>query len=411
VVIGAGGAGIAAARTLVAAGVSTLLLEARDRLGGRAMTRQAPPCPLDLGCGWLHSGDRNPWCVIADRLGFAVDRSSSPWGRQSRHRRFSEEDRQAYREASDRFFERLELAASSKQDQPGTVAFEPGNRWNPLINGVGTYINGVEYDRVSVLDYHNYADTGVNWRVTEGYGALISAYGADLPVRFGSAVSIVDHSETLLRIATDQGEVRAERAIVAVPSSIIAAERLRFAPELPSKVEAARGLPLGVADKVFLRVLDEDAVPKDGHVLGRPDQTTTGSYLLRPFGRPIIEGYFGGALAIELETGGIDAFGEFALQELAGVFGAEIRKALEPMVSTAWYQDPFSLGSYSHALPFHSGDRSVLAAPVEDRIFFAGEACSRNDFSTAHGAYRTGRRAARELLAAMGRSAQDDEPE
>src|SRR5690606_36382517 len=100
--------------------------------------------------------------------------------------------------------------------------------------------------------------------------------------------------------------------------------------------------------------------------------------------------YFGGAVARALEAGGTAAFFAHAMDELAGLFGSDIRRHLRPIVSTAWARDPLSLGSYSHALPGRAGARRALAEPVDGRILFAGEACSAHDFSTAHGAYRTG---------------------
>jgi monoamine oxidase len=189
-----------------------------------------------------------------------------------------------------------------------------------------------------------------------------------------------------------------------VPTNVLAAESIRFTPALPDKIAAARGLPLGVADKLFLALrgggLEE--FPTDRHELGSPDRVATGSYQLRPHGWPIIAGYFGGALAIALEQDGMRGMAAFALDELAGIFGGDIRRRVEPLAASAWAKDPLARGSYSYALPGHAEDRAHLAAPVDGRLFFAGEACSPNDFSTAHGAYLTGRDAAGQMLAALG---------
>jgi monoamine oxidase len=241
----------------------------------------------------------------------------------------------------------------------------------------------------------------VNWRVREGYGALIAAFGRDVPVRTNCPVTLVDHSGRDIRLVTPLGDVVAQKVIVTVPPTLIAAERLRFAPALPDKLAAAHGLPLGVANKLMLAVTAPDDMPQEGHVFGRIDRVDTASYHLRSLGRPTIEGYFGGELAKDLERGGIEAFQAFALDELTGLFGSEIRTKLKPIVSTAWHGDPFSLGSYSHALPGHADDRAQLAAEVDQRVYFAGEACSRHDFSTAHGAYRTGVEAARAIIGEM----------
>ena len=140
-------------------------------------------------------------------------------------------------------------------------------------------------------------------------------------------------------------------------------------------------------------------LPVGGHVIGNPNRTATGSYHLRPFGRPLIEGFFGGRLAHELGAAGPGAFFDFAITELAGLFGNAIRPRLRPLAETGWARDPFAQGSYSYALPGHADARATLAAPADGRLVFAGEACSRHDFTTAHGAYLTGIEAAEEVLA------------
>src|SRR5207245_2633931 len=160
------------------------------------------------------------------------------------------------------------------------------------------------------------------------YGRLFETLAERQPVTLETAVSYIDHRERAIRVETARGTVTAARVIVAVPTSIIAGEVLRFDPPLPAKVAAAAGLPLGVGDN-------------------------------------------------------------------------DIRRQIAPLASTAWLHDPWARGSYSYALPGHAGDRALLAAPVDDRLFFAGEACSPNFFSTAHGAYMTGVAAAEAALASL----------
>ncbi len=137
----------------------------------------------------------------------------------------------------------------------------------------------------------------------------------------------------------------------------------------------------------------------DGHLIGNSNKTATGSYHLRPFGRPLIEGFFGGQLAHELEAARPGAFFDFAVAELVELFGSGIR-ALRPLIETGWGRDPFARGSYSYALPGHADARAAFPAPVDGRIFFAGEACSQRDFTTAHGAYLTGIEAPDEVISA-----------
>ncbi|HZZ34318.1 MAG TPA: FAD-dependent oxidoreductase, partial [Caulobacteraceae bacterium] len=366
VVVGAGAAGIAALRTLLAAGVSAVALEARDRVGGRAHTITArPDLPLDHGCAWLHSADRNPLPRQIEAAGFAIDRTPPFWERQAGNQDFSPQDQAAFREAYRAFDVRMEEAAKAGVDRPGAELFEPGGRWNPLIDAVSSYYNGAEYDQVSVLDYDAYDDSGVNWRVAAGYGAAIAAFAPADHIVLRCQVGRIDHGGPRLRLETARGTVTAEAVIVAVPTPALADGRLNFSPGLPAKAAAAAGLPLGLADKVFLGLDGPDDLPVDGHLFGRTDRTETASYHLRPFGRPYIEAYFGGRCAAALEAEGQGALTAFALEELAGLIGSAFRRRLTPLAETAWNTDPFSRGAYSHALPGRAGDRAELARPVD----------------------------------------------
>ncbi len=402
IVVGAGAAGIAAGRRLAEAGVSALILEARDRVGGRGWTvPTALGHAVDLGCEWLHSADSNPWTVIAREMGFAIDQRLPDW-RSRIAARFGEAAQAEWLAAQSAYEARFDAAAARGEDAAASTLLVPGERWNGMIDAISTWANGVELDRLSILDHARYADSGVNWRLLAGYGALMTAYAAALPIRLGTIVEAIDHAGAEIAVATSRGVLRARAVIVTVPSNVLAAEAIRFTPALPDKLAAAHGLPLGIANKLFLAIAKgAEEFPVDRHVLRHTDRTATGGYLLRLHGWPMIEGYFGGRLAADLERAGPRAMTEFALDELAGVYGTGIRDRLSFVAASAWVGDRFARGSYSYALPGHAGDRAVLAAPVDNRLFFAGEACSARDFSTAHGAYRTGRAAAEAVLASL----------
>src|SRR5229473_1430159 len=332
-IIGAGAAGLGAARALQNSGLSVIVLEARDRVGGRGHTIMAAPgIAFDVGCGWLHSADKNSFVKIAGQLNFEIDQTRPPWREQSFDAGFPLKERLDFIAALDDFYERADEAAKSGRDSAASSFLEPGNRWNPMIDAISTYVNGSELDSVSVLDMDAYEDTGINWRVRRGYGALMAAYGAPCPLALNTQVTLIDHSGTRLRIETSQGTVSAGKAIVTVPTNLIADEAIRFSPALPAKV---------------------------------------------------------GALAAR------------AIDEIAALLGNDYRHKLKPLAQSRWAQDPFARGSYSHALPGHAGKRTVLAAPVDGRLFFAGEATSPNFFSTAHGALDSGERAAGEVVAEL----------
>jgi monoamine oxidase len=402
VVIGAGAAGLAAARRIATAPLSLHVLEARDRAGGRGWTvKDSSGLPIELGCGWLHSADVNEWCIIAATLGFALDRTRPQWRTQWRNLGFPPADHDDFRATLERFWDRLDAGGDTEKDVAGDTFLEPGGRWNGLINAISTYMNGVELDGLSARDFWRYRDTGINWRVVEGYGTLIASLADELDISFECPAETIDHGGRRIRIATPRGDIEARAVIVTVPTDVLAAGVPRFAPELSDKIAAAHALPLGIADKVYLRLTGGEDIPKDAHLYGAIDRVDTGSYHLRPLGRPLVEGYFGGEFARELEREGEAGFANFAIDQLAALMGNDIRKRLELIAASNWVRDPWARGSYSRARPGHADAREVLAATVDQRLFFAGEACSREDFSTAHGAYRSGVVAAEQAISAL----------
>lgn len=182
------------------AGVDHLIVEARPRLGGRGWTIE-DGFSLDMGCGWLHSADENPWTDIAAAQGRTIDRTPPPWTRPSTTIDMPFEEQAAFGRAMGDFYDRLH-AAKNEPDRPASSLLEPGGRWNTLINAISTYINGTELDRVSMHDFALYHDTEVNWRVLEGYGAMIASAGADLRMVLDSPVTEIDHSGQLISVHT-----------------------------------------------------------------------------------------------------------------------------------------------------------------------------------------------------------------
>ena len=405
VVVGGGAAGVAAARHLYEAGVKCLIVEARPRLGGRAWTVAGPSgTALDLGCGWLHSADRNPWVTVAEKQGRTIDKTPPPWRRRSGALGFPPDGQREFLKAQEEFFARVSERAQKEPDVAASELLAPECHWNNLINAIGTYISGAELDRVSARDFDNYDDTGVNWRVVEGYGTTIAACGDSLPVTLDCPVRQIDHHGKRLKIETPKGVITADQAIVTLPTAVLAEMDQLFAPALPEKAQAALGLPLGLADKLFLSLENAEEFEKDSRLFGATDRTATATYHLRPFGRPQIEAFFGGRLAAELEQGGERAFFDFAVSELTGLLGNAFARRVKPIHIHRWAADPFARGSYSYARPGMADCRARLAAPVDDRLFFAGEACSARDFSTAHGGWITGIVAADQVIAARANS-------
>ena len=313
VVVGGGAAGVAAAKHLHRASVKCLLVEARPRLGGRAYTViDSSGSTLDLGCGWLHSADRNPWVRVAEAEGVALDKTLPPWQRRTLETGFPRAEQADFQNAMAEFFARLEQAAQGDTDVAAATLLEPGNRWNGLINSVGTYISGGDLDRLSVKDFDRYEDSGVNCRIFKGYGALIAEHGADIPAnarlpgaqnRSSRAAAANrnrqwrDHCGSGDRDGAERGAGRARRS----------RSRRRFRTRSPRRAGCRWGSPTSCSCRSM--------APRNSR--GRrgcsdaPIATAPAVIICGPFGRPLIEAYFAGGLAAELEAGGEHAFFEY----------------------------------------------------------------------------------------------------
>lgn len=400
-IIGGGAAGIAAARRLAQAGRSVLIVEALPRLGGRAHTVELAGLPVDLGCGWLHSAERNPLRVLADETGQLIERGEGAWRKQFRNKGASAAEQRKAWAAYEAFGEAIRAHPPASDNAGDAIA--ANDPWRPFIESLSSYMNGAQLDALSVADFIAYDDAASerNWRLPGGYGAFIAGLAEGLPTALGTVVRSVAHGDGVT-IETDKGTIHADAAIVAVSTTVLSNGAIGFAPAVNDHLHAAACLPLGLADKVYFSLATPEAVPPESHLLGRIDRARTGSYYLRPFGRPIVECFLGGALASDLEADGDEVTLDFLKGELRDLLGAEFIRALAPIAITRWGKEPTIGGSYSHALPGHSGSRAVLAAPVSERLCFAGEACSRTDYSTAHGAWESGIAAADWILQGLG---------
>jgi monoamine oxidase len=404
-IVGGGAAGIGAARRVAAAGRAALLLEATSRLGGRAWTSDVAGLSLDLGCGWLHSADRNPWTRIAEASGFVVDRREPAWGVQERDLGFSKAEQAAARQAFAAWRERL--ATMPPASDCAADALASGGEWNAYLQALSGFINGARLESISVADYTAYdaASTGCNWRVPAGYGTLIAAsMPPTVALRLSTPAESIGLDAAGVEIATRAGTVRARAAVLTVSTAVLAGSRIGLPAALDGWRHAAAMLPLGRNEKIFLEIVGDGPFAPETQVLGNPRDARTGAYYIRPFGWPVIECFLGGDGARIVEESGAAAGFADAVDQLAGLFGSGVRQGLRPLVASGWGRTTFVGGAYSHALPGHAGARSELARPFEQRLFFAGEATHRTDFSTAHGAYASGLRAAEEAIAALAAS-------
>ena len=275
-------------------------------------------------------------------LNFEIDKTRPPWREQSFDNGFPLAGARRFHRGARRLLRpRRGTPRKSGRDSAASLYLEPGNRWNPMIDAISTYINGCELDRVSILDMDAYEDTEINWRVRRGYGALMAAYGAHCPLALNTQVTRIDHSGKRVRIETSQGTLTAGKVIVTVPTNLIADEAIRFHPALPAKVDAARGLPLGLADKVML-ALDEPTrrCRRTAACAAPPCAPRWARYHLRPFGQPCIEGFFGGRFAQRAGRRRRRRARRASHRRDRGAARLDFRRKLKPLSESRWAHRP-----------------------------------------------------------------------
>ena len=409
VVIGAGSAGLAAAGSLVAAGLDVLVLEARNRIGGRAHTdTQSVGVAWDRGCSWLHSSAANPLVGVARAADFEVFEDRYPRAVYDGARRLAEAEVAPLTELSARISREIAAAGERGLDVAAELALSQATRadpWFAMAASASTAWEGVEFSNYSALDQHRYVAQGPDFLIRQGYGALLSQQGRELPLRLSTPVSRVRWQAAGATVDTPAGSLRTRAVVVAVPAPIVAQGALVFSPGLSAEVlQAHHDLPLGLMNKVALR-FKRNVFPAERTEflrLRRNDQRGM-SYMTRLWDSNVCIGMSAGALAQELEGAGEAAAIDHALGELTRMLGEGVRKHFDRGTATAWASDPWSRGAYSHCVPGRFGARQLLGAPVAGRIVFAGEHTQQQAYGTCHGAWLSGLRAAGQVRALLGR--------
>ncbi len=406
IVIGAGAAGIAATRSLLARGRRVAVLEARDRIGGRVWSEPLHGTTFDHGASFIHAEQRNPWTTIARRLRFATCIDPRRRLLFIGARLASEAELEAFLAARAEAQRQVVAAAAAEQALSIAEAVAgSGPRAAQAQVALGPWLLGVENAAADAADFA----AGVGGRdrlVGIGYGRLVAAYGRGLPVRLNTAVQRIDYRGPGVSVETAAGRLRGRIAIVTLPTGVLAAEQVRFEPALPlDKLRAIEALPMGLLSKIGLCFDGDPFGQGDTFYLHRRTADARAAlYLMRPCGQDLALAFVGGDLARELEPLGEAAAGEFALAPLLEIFGSGLRARLRGVRQTHWGADPWARGSYAVARPGGAAMRAVLARPLADRLLFAGEACADNGWAaTVAGAHQSGRRAASEALALLAR--------
>ena len=409
-VIGAGAAGIAAARAVRAAGRSVRMLEARPRLGGRALTDATTlGAPFDLGATWLHAAERNPLVPLARELGIGLLDSDA--ARQEvtfiGGRRATEAELAEYDAAWAAFEDAVRARAAEPGPDIAAAAAAPlGGAWDATVAAwQGQVIAAWPLSAMSLRDFAATLLTGGNLLPAGGLGALLKRLGEGLPVSLGARVARLRWGGRGAVAEGAFGTLRAGAVVCTIPTSLLAAAAIRFDPPLPQAVlQAAHNLPLGAAVKVALRAAGADRLGLPVHA-STDRQVAPGEDLVPltfwPQGRDHATAWIGGPLGAEVERAGPEAAEALLREEIAARLGSAAPHAFRPgALVSGWLADPFALGVYTHARIGAAGARAVLAEPLAGgRLCFAGEACHPTLAGTVGGAWLSGEAAARHALA------------
>jgi monoamine oxidase len=434
IIVGAGMAGLAAARTLQTADFSVKILEGRERIGGRTHTDSSLGADIDLGAAWIHGPIGNPLTPLAEQFGigtahtdFGNDLGNSVAAFAGDGRRL---DTVAYTRGSRLFDGAItHLSASIPHPPPPATARSLADLYAHGLPGVDLNNLGeaerLGYHFASVIrpQYEDAADLHlIDWRLSSryvrlpggdlllpggGYSRMVQSMATGLDIQTGTVVTGLDYGRSPVQVQTSSGEMTADFVIVTVPLGVLQNGRITFTPGLPSQKQGAiQRLGMGNYEKIALKFphIFWQLEPQWLNYLGHEETSLYAAWLNYAHfsNQPILITTHAGSRAQRINRFSDEELIAGCLTTLRLLFGPDVPQPVA-YVRTGWETDPFSLGSYSYyKVGSRAGDRELLAEGVNGRLFFAGEATHPHYFGTVHGAYETGVRAAREVMAVVG---------
>lgn len=417
IVVGAGFSGLAAARRLVEADFEVVVLEARERIGGRVWTsRRWKDAPMDLGGSWIHGISGNPLTAVADAAGAArVATSEDADILYLPGARVAGEGFEARLEAMEALVERarvgageldedLSLEAAILRELDGRkLAAEDRQALDFWVSASIEHEYAADWGDLSAQNFDD--DSGFEGPEVvfpQGYGTLADYLAKGLDIHLGQKVSRIDARGEGVKVAASGGSFSADAVIVSVPLGVLKKGAIEFLPGLPAgHREAIEELEMGLLNKAILRFpkafwdKEYDWLAYAGQKRGRWAEFFS---LLRPTGLPILMGFNAGAYGREIEAWSDTQIVDDAMAALRDMFGSKIPRPSDFQL-TRWASDPLAYGSYSYLPPGATSEtRAALARPSSEKVVFAGEATSPQYSATVHGAYLSGLRAADELI-------------
>ena len=417
-VVGAGLAGLAAARELKRHGHEVLVLEARDRLGGRIWTSNKwPGMPLDLGASWIHGVQDNPITDLAKQL--KARRISTSYQRAATYHSSGRQLTEAEQAQKDSIEKRIRSVLRKAQNldpdrsvRQALAGLEQELKTSPqATHFLNMFLSGTlehEYSGSAHQLSAQWFDSaeefdGDDVLFAQGFSVITDFLARGIDVKLSQVVKHIHWQQANVKVITQDGEFMADHVVITVPLGVLQSESVQFTPALPSaKRTAIAKLGMGVLNKCYLRFARAFWPPDVDwleYIAARHGEWTEWVSLQRAANLPILLGFNAADYGREIETLSDQQIVASAMQTLKTLFGSAIPQPIDYQI-TRWASDPFARGSYSYnALGSTPEMRDTLAAALNSQLFFAGEASNKAYFGTAHGAYLSGLRAAKEVLA------------
>ncbi len=406
-IIGAGAAGIAAARRIAAANRRFVLLEASDRIGGRCVTDTATfGVPFDLGAHWIHRPDGSQLTGATQTTGLEI--YAAPRGQTVRvgPRNARDSELETFIPSLVRARRAIVDAGRGRADGPAARVLPADlGDWRSTIEFVlGPFACGKDLASVSVVDLARVPERDNDAFCRQGYGALIAKLAAGLPVRLSTPVSRIEWDRGGVEVVTAKGQVRARSAIVTVSTNVLTSGKITFKPEIARRqLDAAAALSLGSYDHIaFDMPRNPMNLQRDDLVFEKSPGNRTAALLANVSGTSLQMVEVAGDFGRELSSKGEGAMIEFAREWIASLFGTNAKNTIKRSYATRWNEDPFVLGAMSVAAPGSADARKILAEPFAGRVWLAGEALHETQWGTVNGAWESGQRTAEAALRQMG---------